>query len=95
MSKIPYNHKAIEKKWRDKWEENPVNVQFDENGKKSGGEYVLDATFGSMMEEEIKRHLSIQEEKLFDFDMDMLHRVKSGDDSVEVKNWVEKSLSSF
>ena len=48
-----------------------------------------------MMEEEIKRHLSIQEEKLFDFDMDMLHRVKSGDDSVEVKNWVEKSLSSF
>lgn len=33
MSKIPYNHKAIEKKWRDKWEENPVNVQFDENGK--------------------------------------------------------------
>ena len=32
MSKIPYNHKAIEKKWRDKWEENPVNVQFDENG---------------------------------------------------------------
>ena len=34
MSKIPYNHKAIEKKWRDKWEENPVNVQFDENGKK-------------------------------------------------------------
>ena len=25
MSKIPYNHKAIEKKWRDKWEENPVN----------------------------------------------------------------------
>ena len=34
MSKIPYNHKAIEKKWRDKWEENPVNVQFDENGEK-------------------------------------------------------------
>ena len=28
MSKIPYNHKAIEKKWRDKWEENPVNVQL-------------------------------------------------------------------
>ena len=24
MSKIPYNHKAIEKKWREKWEENPV-----------------------------------------------------------------------
>lgn len=69
--------------------------KFDENGKKSGGKYILDAPFGSMMEEEIKRHLSIQEEKLFDFDMDMLHRVKSGDDSVEVQNWVEKSLSSF
>ena len=38
MSKIPYNHKAIEKKWRDKWEENPVNVQFDENGKKVIGQ---------------------------------------------------------
>ena len=23
---VPYNHKAIEKKWRQKWEENPVNV---------------------------------------------------------------------
>ena len=23
---VPYNHKAIEKKWREKWEENPVNV---------------------------------------------------------------------
>ena len=34
MSKIPYNHKAIEKKWREKWEENPVNVQFDEDGNK-------------------------------------------------------------
>ena len=34
MSKIPYNHKAIEKKWREKWEENPVNVQYDENGNK-------------------------------------------------------------
>ena len=32
MSNIPYNHKAIEKKWREKWEENPVNVQFDEDG---------------------------------------------------------------
>ena len=27
----PYNHKAIEKKWRQKWEENPVNV---DDGKK-------------------------------------------------------------
>ena len=42
MSKIPYNHKAIEKKWRDKWEENPVNVQFDENGKKKEKYYCLD-----------------------------------------------------
>ena len=25
----PYNHKAIEKKWRKYWEEHPVNV--DEN----------------------------------------------------------------
>ena len=30
--KIVYNHKAIEKKWRENWEKNPVNVQFDENG---------------------------------------------------------------
>ena len=28
---LPYNHKAIEKKWRQKWEENPVNV---DDGKK-------------------------------------------------------------
>ena len=39
---VPYNHKAIEKKWRDKWEENPVNVQFDENGKKKEKYYCLD-----------------------------------------------------
>ena len=32
--KIVYNHKAIEKKWRENWEKNPVNVQFDENGNK-------------------------------------------------------------
>ena len=24
-AKIVYNHKAIEKKWHDKWQENPVN----------------------------------------------------------------------
>lgn len=29
----PYNHKAIEKKWRENWEKNPVNVKSDENGK--------------------------------------------------------------
>ena len=28
---VPYNHKAIENKWRQKWEENPVNV---DDGKK-------------------------------------------------------------
>ena len=30
----PYNHKAIEKKWRENWEKNPVNVKSDENGKR-------------------------------------------------------------
>ncbi len=30
----PYNHKAIEKKWRENWEKNPVNVKEDENGKR-------------------------------------------------------------
>ena len=34
MSKIPYNHKAIEKKWRERWEENPVNVKENEDGTK-------------------------------------------------------------
>jgi len=29
----PYNHKAIEKKWRENWAKNPVNVKEDENGK--------------------------------------------------------------
>ena len=27
----PYNHHAVEKKWRKKWEENPINV---DDGKK-------------------------------------------------------------
>ena len=31
----PYNHKAIEKKWRENWEKNPVNVKEDENGKRT------------------------------------------------------------
>ena len=34
MSKIPYNHKAIEKKWRENWEKNPVNVKENEDGSK-------------------------------------------------------------
>ena len=29
---VPYNHKAIEKKWKEKWAENPVNPKVDENG---------------------------------------------------------------
>ena len=29
-----YNHSAIEKKWRENWEKNPVNPQFDDNGNK-------------------------------------------------------------
>ena len=36
MSKVPYNHKAIEKKWHDIWEKNPVNTKVDENGNKKG-----------------------------------------------------------
>ena len=31
---VPYNHKAIEKKWRENWEKHPVNVKEDENGKR-------------------------------------------------------------
>ena len=34
MSRVPYNHKAIEKKWRENWEKNPVNPKTDENGNK-------------------------------------------------------------
>ncbi len=30
----PYNHKVIEKKWRENWAANPVNVKEDENGKR-------------------------------------------------------------
>ena len=29
----PYNHRAIEKKWREHWEQHPVNLQEDERGK--------------------------------------------------------------
>ena len=34
-TKIVYNHKSIEKKWREKWEEKPVNPRVDENGNKN------------------------------------------------------------
>ena len=33
-TKIVYNHKSIEKKWREKWEEKQVNPRVDENGNK-------------------------------------------------------------
>ena len=33
-TKIMYNHKAIEKKWREKWAENSVNPRVDDNGNK-------------------------------------------------------------
>ena len=39
---VPYNHKAIEKKWRVKWEEKPVNPKVDENGKEKEKYYCLD-----------------------------------------------------
>ena len=41
-TKIVYNHKAIEKKWREKWEETPVNPRVDDNGKKKDKYYCLD-----------------------------------------------------
>lgn len=31
---VPYNHKAVEKKWHDNWIKYPVNVKEDENGKR-------------------------------------------------------------
>lgn len=40
--KIVYNHKAVEKKWRENWEKNPVNPQFDDNGNKKQKYYCLD-----------------------------------------------------
>lgn len=42
MSKIVYNHKAIEKKWREKWAKNPVNLEFREDGSKKQKYYCLD-----------------------------------------------------
>ena len=42
MSKIVYNHKAIEKKWREKWAENPVNPKVDDDGNKKQKYYCLD-----------------------------------------------------
>ena len=41
-TKIMYNHKAIEKKWREKWAENSVNPRVDDNGNKKQKYYCLD-----------------------------------------------------
>ena len=41
-TKILYNHKAIEKKWREKWAENSVNPRVDDNGNKKQKYYCLD-----------------------------------------------------
>ena len=41
-TKIVYNHKAIEKKWRERWEETPVNPRLDDNGNKKQKYYCLD-----------------------------------------------------
>ena len=42
MSKIVYNHKALEKKWKERWEQNPINTRLDERGEKKQKYYCLD-----------------------------------------------------
>jgi len=42
MSKVPYNHTAIENKWREKWKEEPVNPEFNPDGSKREKYYCLD-----------------------------------------------------
>jgi len=42
MANVPYNHKAIEKKWRENWEKNPVNVKENKDGSKRDKYYCLD-----------------------------------------------------
>ena len=42
MANVPYNHKAIEKKWRENWEKNPVNVKENKDGSKREKYYCLD-----------------------------------------------------
>ena len=41
-TKIVYNHKDIEKKWREKWEETPVNPRNGKDGNKKPKYYCLD-----------------------------------------------------
>lgn len=38
----PYNHKAVEKKWKEKWSANPVNPKTDGTGKQKEKYYCLD-----------------------------------------------------
>ena len=42
MSKKVYNHKAIERKWAERWKENPVNPPYDEKGQEKEKYYCLD-----------------------------------------------------
>ena len=42
MSKKVYNHKAIERKWTQKWKENPVNPKVDQMGNEKEKYYCLD-----------------------------------------------------
>ncbi|MEF9945733.1 MAG: leucine--tRNA ligase [Lachnospiraceae bacterium] len=39
---VPYNHKAVEKKWREHWKQNPVNPKIDDQGEKKEKYYCLD-----------------------------------------------------
>ena len=38
MKMAQYNHTAIEKKWRENWEKNPINVNDGKKEKYLGGE---------------------------------------------------------
>ncbi len=42
MAKEPYNHSAIEKKWEEKWDEEPVNPEYNPDGTKRPKYYCLD-----------------------------------------------------
>lgn len=42
MINLPYNHKAIEKKWKERWEAHPVNTEYFPDGKKKEKYYCLD-----------------------------------------------------
>ena len=55
-AKIVYNHKAIEKKWHDKWQENPVNPRFRDNGEKKEKYYCLTRKGKKIFKEHQKRH---------------------------------------